>query len=93
MAKRISEFDTYSKQMLSELHLYANARYKRGDIPDVGEFEYISNRVFSKFPTAEFVSMKRIPIPVPDPLTNKSTEVWWEFKWVVYNYNKESEVK
>jgi hypothetical protein len=71
--------------------LYAWATYKRGDIPDMGEFEYINKRVADKYPEAELRQMRRTPIPTGD-VTIPFTDVRWEFEWVVYNYKKESEV-
>jgi hypothetical protein len=63
--------------------LYAWATYKRGDIPDAGEFDYINRRVLAKYPTAEFVQMQRrfILKGYPTP----PTEVRWEFQWIVRN--------
>ena len=85
MAKRLNEFCTSSRSVCDTLYLYAWATYKRGDIPDTGEFEYINKRVMDKFPNAEFVRMERILEP--------SNKVRWDFTWVVFNYKKESEVK
>ncbi len=92
MAKRLNEFCTSKCEFSNCLSLYAWATYKRGDIPDTGEFEYINKRVTDKYPKAELRQMKRIPVPTGD-VTIPFTEVRWEFEWVVYNYNKESEVK
>jgi hypothetical protein len=63
--------------------LYAWASYKRGDVPDAGEYEYINNRVMSKYPNAEFVHMRRTPIPTGN-VKIPFTHVRWEFEWVVY---------
>jgi hypothetical protein len=71
--------------------LYAWATYKRGDIPDAGEIDYINNRVLAKFPTAELLKMTRYPVPKCNG--NPYTEVRWEFEWIVFNYKNESEVK
>ena len=90
MAKRIEEFRTGSRKECSCLYLYAWASYKRGDVPDAGEFEYINNRVMSKYPNAEFVQMRRTPIPTGNCKV-PFTHVRWEFQWVVYK--NESEVK
>lgn len=85
MAKRLDEFCTSSRFYCNDLHLYAWAPYKRGDIPDTGEFDYINRRVMDKFPKAEFVKMERILEP--------SNKVRWDFTWVVYDYKKESNMK
>lgn len=92
MAKRIEEFRTGSRKEYSCLYLYAWASYKRGDVPDAGEFEYINNRVMSKYPNAEFTHMHRIPIPTGS-CKIPFTHVRWEFEWAVYDYKKGSEVK
>ena len=92
MAKRLNEFRTFKRIECGVLYLYAQATYKRGDIPDVGEYEYISKRVKDKFPKAELQQMKRIIVPTGN-MTIPFTEVVWEFEWVVCNYNKESEVE
>lgn len=52
MAKRLNEFCTSKSLYYTGLRLYAWATYKRGDIPDSGEIDYITNRVLAKFPTA-----------------------------------------
>jgi hypothetical protein len=57
--------------------------YKRGDVPESGEFAYIDGRVKAKFPNAELVYMKRRFAPVASPA--EPTEVWWEYKWIVFN--------
>ena len=90
MAKRLNEFLTSKRTDHSNLYLYAWATYKRGDIPDTGEFEYINKRVTDKYPDAEFRQMKRAPVATGNFSFNK---VVWEFEWVVYNYKKESEAK
>lgn len=92
MAKRIDEFQTGSREEYLCLYLYAWASYKRGDVPDAGEFEYINNRVMSKFPNAEFVQMRRTPIP-SGSCKIPFTHVIWEFEWIIYDHNQESEVK
>lgn len=91
MAKRLNEFCTSSRIVCDHLYLYAWAIYKRGDIPDTGEFEYINKRVTDKYPEAELVQMQRSPVPTWD-VTTPYTNVRWGFEWIVYNYKKESEV-
>ena len=88
MAKRLCEFNTSRTRFCGILHLYAWAPYKRGDVPDTGEFEYINKRVTDKFPTAEFVQLQRRF--VPEANVTPPTKVKWEFEWVVWNFNKES---
>ncbi len=79
---RLCEFETTSRGGSCGKELFAWARYKRGDVPTQGEFAYIDGRVKAKFPNAELVSMGRRFVPVcPD----EPTEVWWEFKWIVFN--------
>lgn len=90
MAKRIDEFITDRREGGSCIYLYAWASYKRGDVPDAGEFEYINNRVMSKYPNAELVQMRRTPIPTGS-CKIPFTHVRWEFEWVVYE--NESEAK
>lgn len=90
MAKRLNEFQTYSTNDCGVLYLYAIAEYKRGDIPDIGEFEYISKRVMDKFPNAEFIKMERNFVPV---INEKPVKVRWKFEWAVYDYKKDNEVK
>lgn len=85
MAKRLNEFCTSERLICDNLYLYARATYKRGDIPDIGEFEYINKMMMDNFPNAEFVRMERILEP--------SNNVRWDFAWIVYDYKKESEVK
>ena len=72
---RLCEFETSSRRESWGLYLFAWAKYKRGDIPTSGEYDYISKRVHAKFPTAELVKMCRTTID--------STLVWWEFTWFV----------
>jgi hypothetical protein len=67
--------------------LYAWADYRRGDVPDAGEFAYINKRVLNKYPTAELVLLKRSFIPEAD--ATQPTKVRWEFKWIVWDYYKE----
>ena len=38
---RMCEFETASRKVGSETELFAWARYKRGDVPTNGEFDYI----------------------------------------------------
>ena len=85
MSKRLNEFCTSKRIRCNDLYLYAWATYKRGDIPDAGEFEYINDMIMDNFPNAEFVGMERLLEPFDD--------VRWDFTWVVYDYNKESKVK
>ena len=80
---RLCEFGTSSRKGTCGTELFAWARYKRGDVPTQGEFDYIDGRVKAKFPNAELVSMKRRFVPVAN--SAESTEVWWEFKWIVFN--------
>lgn len=83
---RMCEFETTSRKGYRVTELFAWARYKRGDIPAQAEFDYIDKRVKAKFPDAELVGMRRtfVPASPSDP-----TEVWWEFKWIVFNDIKE----
>ena len=87
MAKRLCEFNTSSSNFGLALHLYAWAIYRRGDIPDAGEFAYINKRVLDKYPTAEFVSLRRTLVCTVGGMP--ATEVRWEFEWVVLDTNKE----
>ena len=87
MAKRLCEFSTSSSHFGSALRLYAWAIYRRGDIPDAGEFAYINKRVLDKYPTAEFVKLHRSPVPTAKG--RPATKVRWEFKWIVLDSNKE----
>ena len=80
---RLCEFETSSREGSCGTELFAWARYKRGDVPTQGEFVYIDGRVKVKFPNAELVSMERRYVPVASPA--EPTEVWWEFKWIVFN--------
>ena len=91
MSKRLNEFCTSSNRGTYVLHLYAWATYKRGEWPDAGEFDYINKRVTNKFPTAEFVKMERSF--VPNINGGPPTEVRWEFKWTVYDYDLPKEVR
>ena len=79
---RMCEFETKSRKGYRVTELFAWARYKRGDIPTQAEFDYIDKRVKAKFQDAELVGMRRkfVPASPSDP-----TEVWWEFKWIVFN--------
>jgi hypothetical protein len=85
MAKRLNEFCTSKRIDYGNLYLYAWATYKRGDVPDTGELEYINKRVTDKYPDAELQQMRRTPVPT---VNVTFTEVLWEFEWVVYNYEK-----
>ena len=78
---RMCEFETKSRKGYRVTELFAWARYKRGDIPTQAEFDYIDKRVKAKFRDAELVGMRRkfVPASPSDP-----TEVWWEFKWIVF---------
>jgi hypothetical protein len=87
MAKRLCEFNTSSSRFWYTLHLHAWAEYKRGDVPDADEFAYINKRVLDKYPTAEFVQLKRWFVPKADAIP--PTKVRWEFEWIVWDYNKE----
>ena len=85
---RLCEFETSSHKEDDGLHLYAWAKYKRGDVPTAGEYAYINNRVLAKYPTAELVRMDRRPIPSFNNFNDwctKSTEAWWKFEWIVFN--------
>jgi hypothetical protein len=86
----LCEFETSSSKGTCGKELFAWARYKRGDVPEPGEFTYIDGRVKAKFPNAELLSMKREFVPVAN--SAEPTEVWWEFKWIVFNIKK-GEVK
>ena len=87
MAKRLCEFNISSSRFGFALHLYAWATYRRGDIPDAGEFAYINKRVLDKYPTAEFVRLQRSLVPTAEG--RPATKVRWEFKWIVLDSNKE----
>ena len=87
MAKRLCEFNTSSSHFGLALHLYAWATYRRGDVPDADEFAYISKRVLNKYPTAEFVSLRRTLVCTIGG--RPATEVRWEFEWVVLDSYKE----
>lgn len=89
MAKRLNEFCTSSNRYGEGLHLFAWADYKRGDMPDSGEIDYICRRVSKVYPTAELVNLTRSFIPEPSGREPKF--VRWEFKWIVFN--KQSEVR
>lgn len=80
---RLCEFATTSRIGTCGKELFAWARYKRGHVPLLGEFVYIDGRVKAKFPNAELVGMKRRFVPVAQPA--EPIEVWWEFKWIVFN--------
>ena len=79
---RLCEFVTSSRRGTCGTELFAWARYKRGDVPEPGELAYIDGRVKSKFPEAELVEMRRRFVPT---CTVEPTEVWWDFKWIVFN--------
>ena len=79
---RLCEFETTSREGTCGKELFAWARYKRGDVPTQGEFAYIDGRVKAKFPSAELVEMRRRFVPASPA---EPTEVWWEFKWIVFN--------
>lgn len=82
---RLCEFTTSCNKLTDGLHLYAWAKYRRGDVATTGEYAYINNRVLAKHPRAELVSMSRrfVPNCGPDGV-KEPTEVWWEFKWIVF---------
>lgn len=82
---RLCEFETTSREGTCGKELFAWARYKRGDVPTQGEFAYIDGRVKAKFPSAELVGMRRRFVPASPA---EPTEVWWEFKWIVFNRKK-----
>ena len=82
---RLCEFETTSREGTCGKELFAWARYKRGDVPTQGEFAYIDGRVNAKFPSAELVEMRRRFAPASPA---EPTEVWWEFKWIVFNRKK-----
>ena len=83
---RLCEFATSSSKGSCGKELFAWARYKRDDVPTQGEFAYIDGRVKAKFPNAELVYMERRFVPVAN--SAEPTEVWWEFKWIVFNRKK-----
>ena len=87
MAKRLCEFSTSSNHFGFALYLYAWAIYRRGDIPDADEFAYISKRVLNKYPTAEFVSLRRTLVCTIGG--RPARKVRWELEWVVLDTNKE----
>ena len=87
MAKRLCEFSTSSNHFGFALYLYAEATYKRGDVPDAGEFAHINKRVLDKYPTAEFVRLRRSLVCIAD--RKPVTKVRWEFEWIVLDSNKE----
>ena len=82
---RLCEFETTSREGTCAKELFAWARYTRGDGPTQGEFAYIDGRVMAKFPSAELVEMRRRFVPASPA---EPTEVWWEFKWIVFNRKK-----
>ena len=82
---RMCEFETTSRKGYRVTELFAWARYKRGDIPTQAEFDYIDKRVKAKFQDAELVGMRRTFVPASP---SEPTEVWWEFKWIVFNINE-----
>lgn len=86
---RLHEFDTSYRKGTCGTELFAWARYKRGDVPEPGEFAYIDGRVKAKFPNAELMEMRRRFVPASPA---EPTEVWWEFKWIVFK-SKEGGVK
>lgn len=79
---RLCEFLTSSRKGSCGNELFAWAPYKRGDVPEPGEFAYIDGRVKSKYPNAELVCMKR---RFYAEISAEPTKVWWEFKWIVFN--------
>lgn len=79
---RLCEFETTSREGICGKEFFAWARYKRGDVPTQGEFAYIDGRVKKKFPNAELMYMGRRFVPVAN--SAKPTEVWWEYKWIVF---------
>ena len=82
---RLCEFATSSREGTCGKELFAWARYKRGDVPEPGEFAYIDGRVKAKFPNAELVEMRRRFVPASPA---EPTEVCWEYKWIVFNRKK-----
>ncbi len=78
---RIDEFQTSSLRICGNLYLKAWARYKRGDIPERGEVDYITRRVKAAYPEAELLEMRRRPVPKYEG--SPYTEVWWQFEWRV----------
>ncbi len=79
---RLCEFETSAIEGVDDTVLFAWARYKRGEVPEPGEYAYIDRRVKSKFPEAELVEMRRRFVPA---CPVEPTEVWWDFKWIVFN--------
>ena len=79
---KLCEFRTLSRKNFCGMELFAWARYKRGDVPTQGEFAYIDGRVKAKFPNAELAEMRRRFVPT---CPVEPTEVWWDFKWIVFN--------
>lgn len=79
---RLSEFMTTSRESSCGTELFAWARYKRGDVPTQDEFDYIEKRAKSKYQKAELVGISRRFVPT---ISSDPTEVWWEFKWIVFN--------
>jgi hypothetical protein len=90
MAKRLTEFTTSSRRYIGQTRLFAWADYKRGDIPDSGEIDYICRRVNKAYPDAELIRLNRQFIPEKNGGEPKL--VRWEFEWIVYDHNKESEM-
>lgn len=80
---RLCEFETGYARDYYGLILKAWARYKRGDVPTQGERDYIERRVLAKFPSAELVEMRRRFVPSAEG--EEPNEVWWYFRWVVFN--------
>ena len=85
---RLCEFETSSSKGTCGTELFAWARYKRGDVPEPGEFSYIDGRVKAKFQNAELVEMRRRFVPASPA---EPPEVWWEFKWIVFDRKKGEE--
>lgn len=79
---RLCEFATTSRGSACGTELFAWARYKRGDVPTQDEFDYIEKRAKSKYQKAELVGISRRFVPT---ISSDPTEVWWEFKWIVFN--------
>ena len=51
-------------------------------IPTHDEFDYVDKRAKAKFQNAELVEMRRRFVPASRA---EPTDVWWEFKWIVFN--------
>lgn len=80
---RLEEFCGCVRNEWDGKHIFAWARYKRGDIPTQGEYDYINGRVLKKYPNAELISLSRRYVPTNGG--KEPNEVRWEFCWFSEN--------